>query len=154
MRSFRSFALRCLLTGLLLFIFCLLGAIWQFGSLRVAVAYVSGDKFVVLPKVAELGECDAGTRPIAKFSAINLTSKVVSIVGSEEGCSCLNIEHLPIDLGPHESRVISVRAFLGEKDKVFAQPVILYFNCGDGTLGSQSLQITAQVKLPLSKSGD
>ena len=147
-RGIHNYAFRCVVIGGGILALLVSALPWYFGSLTLATAYIRGEHFMVSPDEADLGECETGTRHVAKFTVTNLTNHPIRVVGSEEGCPCLTLDELPITLGPHESRDISVRAYVSGKGE-YSEAVLLYID--DGELRSVLVHIRALVQRPKDK---
>jgi hypothetical protein len=146
----RSLIFRSTLIGTGILAVLILVGVWRFGSLSLAVAYIDGQTFVISPVEVDLGNCESGTRHIAVFTITNLTTRTIRVVGSEQQCSCLKLDELPIIVEPRKSQNISVQALVGGKEDEFSQPVILFLD-KDKELESVGLHIRARVITPETK---
>jgi hypothetical protein len=148
----KSLVFRCVLLGGLFLAISISGICYHFGSPKVAFAYFRGEQFVVLPQVVDLGECEPGAERIAIFKVTNLADHPISIIGSEQECSCITLEKLPISLSPKENRDISLKIKLPASEKNdMSRKVVLFIN--DNELNLVPLSIRARV-LPIKGGGN
>ncbi len=101
---FRSFAIRAIIGGAVIFTVIFLSAVFIFGSIYRALAALRGDEViiesVILPSDA--------SQPLS-IVAVNLSSNEVIIVGAESGCGCIEFGGLPAKVPPRGSCVIYAR---------------------------------------------
>jgi hypothetical protein len=137
-----SLAVRCVLAGALLSTLVLGAIALYLGSAWLVVPFLRGDRYVVCPLSVDLGECEPGATPVARFTATSLSRRPCRIVGSVEQCSCLTTDKLPISLDPFKGRVISIKVFMPKVPADFSQSALLYFD--DGELGTVNVRITGR----------
>lgn len=78
-------------------------AVWGFGSVDAAMAYLRGDLISVDPGIVELGEGSAGAIRKAEVCLTNRMDRPVTLIGGTSDCSCIVINNLPATLQPGES---------------------------------------------------
>ena len=140
----RAILLRCVLALAGVVAAVLLGLVLYYGSLRLAIARLSGERFVISPAAVDLGECESRTEHDVEFTVTNFTAHEIRIVGGEQSCSCVALGDLPLEVPPGESANISVRFFVaGERE--FSRSLILYID-DEEVLKSVAARVTARIK--------
>ena len=86
-----------------------IGAIFAFGSVQVAIAYLRGERLVPYPRVVDIGEVSPGERTQVRFSVHNLSDRPVKLVGGgASNCPCLSIPGLPVTVASGDSIPVAV----------------------------------------------
>jgi len=86
------------------------GAVFWFGSLSTAVAYLRGDRIIPDAYTKTFGEVPARERPSIDFLLRNWGKEPIKVLGTNSPCSCLISSGVPVVIRPGESAVLSVRA--------------------------------------------
>jgi Protein of unknown function (DUF1573) len=76
-------------------------ALYFFGSLAPAVAYLRGDRLIADAYTRSLGTIRKGEERAAFFVLTNSSNRAVKILGSRASCTCLVVDELPVALPPH-----------------------------------------------------
>jgi hypothetical protein len=90
-------------------------ALIQFGSPREAASYIQGDRLLIEPRMAWVGEGLAGEGRQATFLVRNRSNEPVTIVGASSSCTCVLTDRLPIQIPPGEDRSLHVEFQLDGK---------------------------------------
>ncbi len=140
----RRLALRCALIGGVA-LAALAGAlVWRFGTPGLALAWLRGERLVLSPAEADLGECQPRTEHVARFTLANLTDRPVRVVGGEQSCACVALDELPVEVAARGSGEISVQFFVAGEG-LYAQQLLLYID-DDGELKTVSARVTARIR--------
>lgn len=86
------------------------GAVFRFGSLSTAVAYLRGDRIIPDAYTKTFGEAAVRERPSIDFLLGNWAKEPIKVLGTNSSCSCLVSSGVPVVIRPGESAVLSVRA--------------------------------------------
>lgn len=98
----------------------------RFGSLGIAVAYFRGHTLHISPATYELtSPMPNGSGEIA-FTAVNLGSEPVTVLGGTSNCSCTVAQGLPLDIPAGESRDLRVMVAYSADDSSFDETVTFY----------------------------
>jgi hypothetical protein len=99
---------------------------WRHGSLPSALAQMRGETIVVSPAVASAGEGRGGTSAAFPLVLTNYGKTSARIVGGTSDCSCVATDDLPFELGPGESRSMTVRLKFTGSPGEFRRRFVLY----------------------------
>ena len=79
-----------------------------FGSLSQAVAWSSGNRVLVVPRVIDVGTVTSGDKVDFQIKVKNASDNPVTLLGSTSSCTCLLTADLPITIAAGESVQIPV----------------------------------------------
>lgn len=103
-------------------------AVWRFGSIGNALAYLRGSSLVADRTIIDLGDIDPRTVVKGSFTLRNLSTGAIRITGSSSSCACAVVAALPADIGPGEKMAIEVSVAGGTKAESREHMVELYLN--------------------------
>jgi hypothetical protein len=87
----------------------------NFSSPGDAVLYLKGARLIIEPATVSLGQGRAGEELAGTFTARNLSSKPIMIMGASTTCDCVATEGLPVSIRARGSRVLRPRLHLEGK---------------------------------------
>ena len=99
-RTLSWMALTLIITNIgLLFIAAF--ALYLFGSLGSALAYLSGERLIADAYTRSVGVVSQGEQHAVFFKLTNMSNQAVEILGANSSCTCLAADQLPVVLPPH-----------------------------------------------------
>ena len=132
------------LLGITLFVIVITVAVFVFGGIGFAVAWLNGEAAYVYPKIVNLGKNESKSQKTATFHLKNLSSQDISLVGERSSCSCTFSEQIPLVAKPGECVNIKVKVILATKDTAFDQ-TITFMIAEPNRLSFQSVRIVSTV---------
>lgn len=112
----------CSVVGLALMLSVLLAFVHLcFGSVPAAIAYFRNERVSIQPRLIDIGEGSPGETRTVSVEVTNWTGNPIRLFGGTADCSCTVLGDLPTDIGPKETRVVSVTISLGEKAGMFTR---------------------------------
>jgi hypothetical protein len=124
-----------------------LGGGWvvaTYGSLRAAVAAMSGQKLFIEPDLLDLGTTRAGDTRTVVVRATNYSAQPVRIIGGNSDCSCVATRDLPVTVGAGETRELTIQIAPPHSAGVFQRRGYLLVEDGSG-IGSWEFTISALI---------
>lgn len=101
-------------------------ALYSFGSIRAALAYLKGDRLIVRASSMSFGDVRRGERPVITFDIMNTSDRNITILGARTTCTCVFTDDLPLTVLPGERRSISVGVKTGSREGSIQERVYLY----------------------------
>lgn len=98
------------------------------GSVREAYAIMAGYSAIPLQPVIDLGVVEVGSDNVCTFIIRNLTSKVVTVIGSRAEANCNANSLLPLVIPPGEARELPVFVQLSAVEDPFERVVELFLD--------------------------
>lgn len=98
----------------------------RFGSLTIALGYAGGQRLFVENASQDFGQVGVGQAVSIDFNVINLSKRVITIVGARSSCTCAVPEGLPLRLDPGTTGLVRVRVNTNGKSGPVAASVPLY----------------------------
>jgi hypothetical protein len=87
-------------------------ALYHFGSLSSALAYLRGEQLWIEPRLVDMGEGYPGETQAAAVEVVNQTDHPIRLIGGTADCSCTTTEDLPLTIPAGDSRPITVKIHL------------------------------------------
>ena len=101
--------------------------VYRFGSLDAGRAWLRGQQMVIVPATLNLGDGDLNERREERLQVVNLSDKTASVLGARASCGCIMVgDQLPFELGPHESRWISITVGFVGSDRDLSNSLTFY----------------------------
>lgn len=82
---------------------------WQFGSLSMAMAYVSGYALVPESATLDAGDAPAGKDTKVQFRLRNVSGRPVRVVGAKSDCGCVAVDDLPLTVDARQAAEMRLR---------------------------------------------
>lgn len=105
-------------------------ALYQFGSLEAAAAYLRGERIVVDPGLVDVGTGAAGELREVRVEVANFTDRPVRVIGGTSDCSCGVTSKLPQTIPAGGRRAVDVTVRLPGRPGIFTRPVALFIDDG------------------------
>ena len=134
--SFRGFAIRAIIGGVVIFAAMCLGAVCFFGSVNRALAALHGDEVII--EAVLLPDDNPSAPQRLSIVAASLSNNELTILGAESGCGCIEFVGLPAKIPPRGRCVIHTKEE-PEHKRTAASNVVIY------TTSRVNPQIVAQV---------
>lgn len=99
---------------------------WQFGSLANTLAYLSGERVLVDPKVLSFGTVRRNEERDLHTTIRNRTGKSIKILGSRSSCTCMTTEQSPFSIADGGQRELAIHIVLNGKEDVFENRIVFY----------------------------
>jgi hypothetical protein len=128
-----SFLTSSLVTGALITSAILALGYVHFGSLRVAFAYLRGERLISSSRLIECGALQPGAERDLEFSICNFTAASIKLLGATPTCGCIITDQVPASIAPGERKQmhLHLRAPVGATDREFWQEVVYYTDYAD-----------------------
>ena len=79
----------------------------QFGRLSTALAYVKGERLMIVPRVKLLGGVPAGESRSIEFRVSNWTGHAIRILGTATTCTCIVVDEFTEEVIASGTSVVS-----------------------------------------------
>jgi len=121
----------------------LFAAVFWFGSVNAAWAYLAGHSLLVDSQEKFIGVVGENEKGTATFDIVNVTTVPIRIIGAKASCRCVAVQDLPVTLGPKEEKSIRVSVYGGSK--AGPQRESAYLFCDDSA-SELTLSVTVLVQ--------
>ena len=91
-----------------------------------ALARLRGESISVEPSVSDVGDGVLGETREFQIQLRNNTDNTIRVVGGTANCDCVTIADLPIELAPHEVRLVAIEVRFKGSAGVFQRPFVLF----------------------------
>jgi len=107
-------------------LFLAVAALYYFGSVSSALAYLSGDRLLADRRSESFGEVDQGQRLTIRFALANTSRREIRVLGAKTRCTCVFAEDLPLSVPPTGRRAIKIAVNTDSLIGPIRQPIFLY----------------------------
>jgi hypothetical protein len=101
-------------------------ALYCFGSLGSALAYLEGDRLIADSFSRSFGEVQPGERPTLTFELTNTSDRKITILGAKTLCTCVFAENLPLSVPARSRRSINVAVKTDSRKGPIRESVYLF----------------------------
>lgn len=91
------------------------------GSLHGAFALLRGETIGIAPDLVDVGAGSPNEFKLPQVAMTNWTNESVLVIGGTEDCSCSVVRELPIELGPYETKSITIQVRLPRMPGIFSR---------------------------------
>jgi hypothetical protein len=83
-------------------------ALFWFGSIGSALAYLGGDRLIVDAGSKSFGTLERGQVAAVIFQFTNMSKRPITVLGASSSCTCASVEDLPGTIAPAGGRQVKV----------------------------------------------
>ena len=116
---------------------------WRTGALASIWPWLIGQQLLFTPTQIELGNVSPNQVIEKQIRVINVSSKALSIVGSQKSCGCIGLDEFPIELAPGERHLLAIKIASGTKTGRFSHSI--KFFCNGEHWSTVSVAVTGSV---------
>lgn len=126
-RGSAAWVVACLGGGGVLIAAFLAWGYMAFGSLATTLAYLNGERLLVVPGTLSFGAARRGDEQDLKVTIQNRTGKEVKILGARSTCGCMGTEEkFPFSMADGDQRELTIQVWLVGKDSLIEKRVDFY----------------------------
>ena len=101
---------------------------WRTGSFDLVWPWIAGQQLLFSPTRIELGQVGKNEILERRIRVVNVSSKPLSLLGSQKSCGCIGLDEFPIEIAPGESRELRLRIATGVTPGSFAHSIKFFFD--------------------------
>jgi len=107
---------------------------WRTGSVELVWPWLMGRQLLFTPIKVELGNVSPNQMIEKQIRVINLSSKRLSIVGSQKSCGCIGLDEFPIDIDSGRSQNLRINIVAATAAGKFEHYVKFFTNSSSGNV--------------------
>lgn len=96
---------------------------WQTGSVELVWPWLRGDRLVFEPTRIDFGEVPKTQFLEKQIRVVNLSSKPLTLLGSQQSCGCISLDEFPIAVPAGKSHHLTLKIGTPEKSGSFEHTV-------------------------------
>lgn len=99
-----------------------------FGSIPSSFAYLRGDRLILRTATQSFGILEQGSKSFVTFELVNMTDRLVKLIGANSSCTCVVADDLPTSIPAGARKNLRIQVFLAADKEVgpINQTVTLY----------------------------
>ena len=117
---------------------------WRSGGMATSWAYLQGERLIFTPANIIIENAKPGDTVERTIVVKNLSSKTVTLIGSQESCGCITLNDFPIKIKPHSQFDLRLKIGIPNKAEGFDNFVKVFTDM-EGML-SVEINITGNLK--------
>ena len=117
---------------------------WQAGSVELMWPWLRGDRLVFETTRIDFGQVAKSQILERRFRVVNLSSKPLTLLGSQPTCSCISLDEFPIVLPAGQPHVLTLKIGTPERSGAFEH--FIKFFSDDPSSSSVVVTVTGSVR--------
>jgi len=107
---------------------------WRTGSIELVWPWLMGRQLLFTPTRIDIGNVSPNQVIKKQIRVINLSSKRLSIVGSQKSCGCIGLDEFPIDIDSGSSQNLRINIVAATAAGKFEHHVKFFTNSSSGNV--------------------